>query len=139
VEEITLNALLKPAALARRGESEHRFCATPACPLVYFGRRESFSRAEVAAPVFQKDTGPSRVVCHCLGIAEDVIRAEVVGCRTSASAERIRALVQAGACICDVRNPQGTCCLGDVASVVADAGRWAVAPDEKGPEGSPWN
>jgi hypothetical protein len=123
VEEITLRALLKPEALSRRSESEHRFCPTPTCPIVYFGKDETFARAEVGAPVFQKETGSSRIVCHCLAIEEDTIRAEVAGRGTSASAERIRALVEAGACACEVRNPQGTCCLGNVASVVADTGK----------------
>jgi Zinc binding domain len=133
VEEITLKALLKPEALARRGESEHRFCPTPSCPIVYFGKDVTFSRMEVGEPVFQKETGPSRIVCHCLGINEDVIRAEVAERGTSASVERIRALVEAGACACEVRNPQGTCCLGNVASVVADAGCSAVAERSQAP------
>jgi len=121
VDLITLEALLQPEALARRGESEHRFCPSPGCPVVYFGREEAFRRGDVVALVFQKEAPGHRVVCHCFGIDEERIRQEVDASGLSPSAERIKLLVQAGRCACEVRNPQGTCCLGNVAMVVASA------------------
>jgi hypothetical protein len=121
LDEITLRALLQPEALARLGECEHRFCPSPGCPVVYFGRVETFHKGDVVAPVFQKEPPGDRVVCHCFGIDEETIRQEIDSSGLSPSAERIRVLVQAGRCACEVRNPQGTCCLGNVAAVVASA------------------
>jgi hypothetical protein len=43
---------------------------------------------------------------------------------SSTAADRITALVKADRCACEVRNPQGTCCLGNVTAavrIVADA------------------
>lgn len=121
VEEITLKALLQPEALARLGESAHRFCPSAECPVVYFGRQEAFCKVGVVAPVFQKEAPGDRIVCHCFGIDEATIRQEIEASGLSPSAERIKVLVQAGRCACELRNPQGTCCLGNVAVVVASA------------------
>ncbi len=118
VRKITLKALLRPEALARLGPEEHRFCATAGCPVVYFDAAGVFRRGDLLVPVFHKEAEGDRTVCYCFDITEDQIRREVETLGFAASAERIRALVKAGRCACEVRNPQGTCCLGNV-SVVA--------------------
>ena len=125
VDRVTLEALLRPEALARLEAGDHRFCPTAECPSVYFGPGDSFRREDVLVPVFQKQLeGDGRTVCYCFDVAEATIRREVVTSGDSASADRIRALVQSGRCACEVRNPQGTCCLGNVAMVVASARAW---------------
>jgi bacterioferritin-associated ferredoxin len=122
LDRITLKALLRPGALARFGPGEHRFCPVADCPVVYFGRDEAFRREEVLVPVFQKEVEGGRIVCYCFGVSEDQIRREVETSGASASAERIKALVQSGRCACEVRNPQGTCCLGNVIAVARPSG-----------------
>jgi hypothetical protein len=118
VQGITLKALLRPEALARHRASEHRFCPSPGCAVVYFGEDEIFRREDVLVPVFQKEPEGVRLVCYCFAVGEDQIRQEIEVSGTSASAERIKSLVQAGRCACEVRNPQGSCCLGSVTVVV---------------------
>lgn len=117
VREVTLNALLRPAALARRREDRHRFCATPSCPVVYFGREERFARDDVTVPVFQKETGTARPVCYCFAVSDSDIREEIRRTGGSTASRRIRALVRNGSCACETRNPKGACCLGDVAAI----------------------
>ena len=117
VERITLKALLRPAALERRSAAEHRFCATASCDVVYFGEGEVFRRDDVLVAVFQKEPEGGRTVCYCFGVTEDEIRREVEDSGRSASAARIKALVQVESCACEVRNPQGSCCLGNVTAV----------------------
>jgi Zinc binding domain len=117
IDQATVLALLRPEPLARLGDDEHSFCSAPECSTVYFGDRESFRREDLAAPVFQKETPGARVVCYCLGIREDRIHQEMEDAGASASADRIRELVRSGQCRCDVVNPQGTCCLGQVAGI----------------------
>lgn len=117
LDRITLKALLRPAALERLSAPEHRFCATPSCPVVYFGSGESFERGAVAVLVFQKEREGDRVVCYCLELRESDVRREVEETGRSTASERITRLVQSGRCACEVRNPQGSCCLGNVAAV----------------------
>jgi len=115
VERITVKALLRPEALARLSAPEHRFCATPECPVVYFGREEVFDREELAVAVFQKQPPGARTVCYCFAISEADIRRELVESGHSSASERIARLVRADRCACEVKNPQGSCCLGNVA------------------------
>jgi len=122
VGRITLKALLCSGALARLGSGPYRLCPARDCPIVYFGQGEAFRRHEVLVPVFQKEAEGARTVCYCFEISEDRIAREVETTGASASCERIRALVQAGCCACEVRNPQGTCCLGHVTALVRSPG-----------------
>jgi hypothetical protein len=128
VDRITLKALLRPDALVRLASGDYRFCATSECPVVYHGPDGEFRREDVLVPVFQKEVGASRTLCYCFVIAEDQIRREVETSGFSASADRIKDLVVAGRCACEVRNPQGTCCLGNVFALVKAAGAFTLAP-----------
>jgi hypothetical protein len=121
VETITVKALLRPEALRRLNPSYYRFCSTPSCPVVYFGSRETFDRADVAVPVFQKEPAGSRTVCYCFAVTEADLRLEIVETGRSTAAEQITAHVKAGRCACEIKNPQGSCCLGNVASAVRQA------------------
>lgn len=117
VERITVKALLRPEALARLSAVQHRFCASPGCPVVYFGRDEMFSREELSVAVFQKEPVGARTVCYCFDVTEAGIRREIVEARRSSAFVRITDLVNADRCACEVKNPQGRCCLGNVAEV----------------------
>ncbi len=120
VERITLKALLKPDALERLSPVPHRFCPAPACEVVYFGPECIFIREDVNVAVFQKERPGERTVCYCFDVTESDLRRELVeGGRPTAS-ERITDLIKADRCACEVRNPQGSCCLGNVTSVVED-------------------
>lgn len=121
VDEITPKALLRSDALERRKGVQHRFCATPDCPVVYFGDGEVFCREEVIVPVFQKERADARMVCYCFAVTDHDIRREIEQTGRSAAFDRISALVKAERCACEVRNPQGSCCLGNISSLVEDA------------------
>ena len=122
VERITLKALLRSEALMRLSAAPYRFCPTEACEVVYFAAESVFRREDLAVPVFQKEPEGGRTVCYCFGIAEGGLRREIIETGTSTAAERITGLVKADRCACEVRNPQGTCCLGNVLAVVKAAG-----------------
>jgi hypothetical protein len=128
VERITVEAMLRPAALALVADPEHRFCPTPECQVVYFGRRDRFHRDEVAVPVFQKEPTGGRMACYCFAVGEDEIRQQLAAGGSSSVVERITALVRAGRCACEVKNPQGSCCLGNLAAIARSAAT-ALAPE----------
>ncbi len=111
---ITLKALLRPGALARLDPHvPYRFCPDPACETVYYGNALEFRRADVEVPVFAKESGGDAPVCYCFGWTRDRLRQ--VG--PPARAE-IRRHVRADRCGCEVNNPKGSCCLGDVQRVL---------------------
>jgi hypothetical protein len=119
VERVTLKALLRPTALERLTAPEHRFCTHSDCEVVYFGRDEVFVATDVAVPVFQKAAPGRRTVCYCLDITEDDLRREVLAPGRETSFARITRLVKEGRCACELRNPQGSCCLGNVSVATA--------------------
>ena len=53
-------------------------------------------------------------LCYCFGFDENHIREEIAQTGTTTVPERISRLIREGLCSCDVRNPSGKCCLGDV-------------------------
>src|SRR5687767_10589344 len=108
-------------SLARLSAPDHRFCPTPQCPVVYFGRDEAFEREDILVDVFQKERPGDRLVCYCFRESEGDIRREIQQTGRSSAADRITELVAAGRCACEVRNPQGSCCLGNIALVIKDA------------------
>ncbi len=116
VARVTVKALLRPEALARLSAADHRFCRAAHCPVVYFGKGDTFSRSEIAVPVFQKEPAGARTVCYCFAITEGDIRRELEQTANSTAFDRIAALVKSERCACEVKNPQGACCLGNVAA-----------------------
>lgn len=119
VETITLKALLRASALPRLGHAVHRFCASVDCDVVYFAGHESYGRHDVRVPVFQKQTPGRRTVCYCFDVGEEDLRREAAVPPREPAFARITRLVGEGRCACEVRNPQGTCCLGNVSRVMA--------------------
>jgi Zinc binding domain len=117
----TIKALLTERALSQLTPGDYRFCGDPDCDVVYFDMNGSrFATDDLRVPVWQKLPFGSRRVCYCFGESEDSIRAEIEGDGQSSAAERIRAHIAAGRCACDVRNPRGACCLGDVIAAIKD-------------------
>jgi hypothetical protein len=111
----TVKALLTEAALGRLKVTNYRFCPDPACQVVYFeAAGMAFRTNDVRVPVWQKEPFGARTLCYCFGESEATIRDELEGAGRSRAAERVREHIAAGRCACEIRNPRGTCCLGDV-------------------------
>lgn len=119
VDALTVKALLTESALQRFTTSAYRFCPGESCEVVYFGADGlSFTVAELRVSVWQKQPCGDRTLCYCFGENERRIRQEVDRDGASGAVQRIREHITAGRCACEVRNPKGTCCLGDIAAVV---------------------
>ena len=118
VPEVTLKALLRGPALEVRKSSKHRFCSTVKCPVVYFGTDESFTRDDLDIPVFQKEPPGNRIVCYCFEVRESEIVRERSRNGNSPLFAKVTQLVNADLCACELRNPQGNCCLGNMGRIV---------------------
>lgn len=115
VDRTTVQALLKPEALGEVNGSQYVFCETPNCPVVYYAADGTQLRKEqVRVRVGLKETEDPVPLCYCFGVTERMIREEMLRTGRSTAATRIRAEVKAGTCRCEVKNPSGRCCLGQV-------------------------
>ena len=120
VDSITLKAMLDVSLLAPR-DVDYRFCRTADCPVVYFAGdgRQTFSKDQLRGLVHQKEPDDETVpVCYCFRHSPASIRAELLATGQSTVVEEINGGIKAGQCACEIRNPQGSCCLGNVSKVV---------------------
>jgi len=116
-----VKALLVPEALTRLEDSRFRFCAAPACAVVYFSATgATFSTGDLDVPVLQKSAPGARTVCYCFGENEADIRREIEDTGRTGAIERVRANMAVDRCACAVRNPRGVCCLGDLVAATRD-------------------
>ncbi len=119
VELITLKSLLRPPALERLDPGvAYFFCENSPCEVVYFASGLVFSVDDVKVPVFQKDPGLDVPVCYCFGWTRRLLADELAATGQSTAAAHISGHVRAGRCGCEVNNPQGSCCLGNVRATV---------------------
>jgi len=119
VEAVTVKAMLTVSALARYEHHAYRFCPDSQCAVVYFGEDGTvFTTADVRERIWQKEPAGSRTVCYCFGENEVDIAAEIERRGHSDAAQRVRTHIAAGRCACEIRNPRGACCLGDVIAAV---------------------
>lgn len=119
VEGVTVKAMLTVSALARYEHHAYRFCPDVQCSVVYFGEDGTvFTKSDVRERIWQKEPPGRRTVCYCFGENEADITAEIEQRGQSDAVERVRAHIAAHRCACEIRNPRGACCLGDVIAAV---------------------
>lgn len=112
----TMESLLKPEALERLADVSYSFDRTPECDVVYFSNEADsyFHKDDLTVRVGLKEAESPIPLCYCFGHTAESAREEIVATGRSTVAEKITAEVQAGNCSCEVKNPSGNCCLGDV-------------------------
>ncbi len=119
VEGQTVKSMLAVSLRAVR-DADYLFCRTRNCPVVYFTAdgTQTFLTGEVRERVYQKELDRDDVmVCYCFSHTLGEIRS-ASGELAVAIIENINAGIQASQCACDLRNPQGSCCLGNVRALL---------------------
>lgn len=118
VSLLTLKHQVRPDFLTAVNEGAFHFCGTPNCPVVYFAAGGLvLNTNDVRRPVTQKDAKRAPV-CYCFGFTPAMIQEEIRTTGKSTVVERIATEMKAEWCACEIRNPQGSCCLGNVKAAV---------------------
>lgn len=95
------------------------FCANPSCEVVYCAPSGATVRVgETVLPVTVKDSGDEVHVCYCFDFKRADIRRELEASGKTEIPDRIRNGIKDGLCDCERKNPQGSCCLGNVAAAI---------------------
>ena len=123
VPEITVSSLVKPEYQENIPPAPLFFCPQKDCDVVYFGGGgHQIRKDQLSVDVWQKEEPGDTLICYCFGYsAKDIME----DAKRNAPPEIplvIRDKIQARLYECDVKNPQGTCCLGNVAYWVKRAG-----------------
>lgn len=110
--------------------THYHFCTTQTCPVAYFAAdgQQVFTVADVRERVHQKAPLADDVfVCYCFRYTPSSLRGEIAATGHSTAVTSIAAGIQAGKCACEIRNPQGSCCLGNIKAVLHQIANTALA------------
>ena len=118
----SVNSLLRKLPL-EMPNTQYYFCDASDCDLVYFAldaEAPRFRREDLVVRVGAKETTDPLPICYCFGFTRQDIWDEIRSTGKSTVTERITAEVKADRCACEMKNPSGKCCLGDVTRVARD-------------------
>lgn len=104
-----------------------RFCETPTCEVVYYTDDAVVERAMVRVPVHVKNPGLDVPLCYCFGHTRRSIATDIATNGRSSASIVITREIKAGHCACELKNPSGRCCLGDVRAYEKDVRQSDVA------------
>lgn len=119
VQGQTVKSLLSVSLLQVR-DGQYLFCRTQTCPVVYFSAdgEQAFTVEEVCDRVYQKEPEVEDVfICYCFRRTVGELRTSTPENRI-AIVDNINSGIRAEQCACDLRNPQGSCCLGNVRAMI---------------------
>jgi len=98
---------------------EATFCLNPACEVVYCNPAGCVVRKDqTVLPVTIKDPGDGVLACYCFGFTRGDIRRDLAARGSTGIPDEIRKGIADGRCACERNNPQGACCLGNVAAEI---------------------
>jgi len=122
VQQRTLKHLAKPERLEFLENVQYYYCAEPTCGVVYFSNDAVpyFTKDEVRVKVFHKESSDDVNICYCYDWTRGRIKQQIHDTGKSTAAFEIAQEVKAGNCECDIKNPKGECCLGDVNAMVKE-------------------
>ena len=106
-------------------DSSYWFCRTPECDIVYFSDKAAFYKPDLKVRVGLKEQEDPIPLCYCFGYDRQDVRRDIEAQGTSDIPGRIKVEVQAGFCACEVKNPSGDCCLGDITRAIEEAKKHA--------------
>ncbi|NYV66612.1 (2Fe-2S)-binding protein [Bacillus sp. Gen3] len=117
---ITLKSLLLPKSLANlQPDTSYQFCSISECDVVYFNEKEQiFTKSDLKVSVFQKDEKENTPICYCFGWTRKIISEEIKKTEENTIIQNISMHIKANRCGCEVNNPQGSCCLGNVTGFI---------------------
>ena len=123
VPRITVESLIRPEHKHSLAATPYYFCDSPDCDIVYV--------PACAEPVIAKNALRVRVgikekvdpipLCYCFGFDKGAIFGDIRSKGTTDIPKIITQRIKAGECRCEVTNPSGNCCLGDVYKAVMQA------------------
>src|SRR5574337_260243 len=116
VEALTVKSLVRRLPF-ETVPTQYYFCEAAGCDVVYFPLNPcapAFRREDLLVRVGSKEERDPIPVCYCFGVTRKDICDEIRQTGKSTVAERLKAEVKAGRCACEVKNPSGKCCLGNI-------------------------
>lgn len=126
VSTLTVKSLVRDHARVWT-DNAYWFCRTPDCEVVYFSAKAAFRKSDLKVRVGLKEREDPIPLCYCFRYDRDDVRRDIAAHGKSGIPDRIKTEVQGGFCACEVKNPSGNCCLGDVNRALKEIAAGTVA------------
>ena len=126
--------MLPPEKALLLGEGERFFCKTPECQVLYFGGEVVIEKSAALVRVGLKETEDPIPLCYCFGFTRADIERDLLNTGTTSIPNLITEKIREGLCECELKNPSGRCCLGEVRRAVALAKQAVTPPQDISPE-----
>jgi len=104
----------------------YSFCRTADCEVVYFSDQAVFKKPDLKVRVGIKETTDPIPLCYCFAYSREDVHQDIESTGSTTILEEIKAEVQGGFCACEVKNPSGACCLGDITRAIQEAKKHTV-------------
>jgi len=119
VPTVTVKSLVRDH-LRASAEVSYSFCRTPECDVVYFSQDAAFRKPDLKVRVGIKEREDPIPLCYCFGYTRADVRRDLEALGHTDIPDRIKAEIQAGFCACEIKNPSGACCLGDIVRAIKE-------------------
>lgn len=96
------------------------YCKTPSCEVIYFRDAEILTQKELEVTVGLKEGATPATVCYCFDWTIEKIQAELDATAKTTALEDIKAKMKNPGCSCEILNPGGGCCLGEVEKAIKE-------------------
>ena len=93
-------------------------CRTPGCDVVYFSGAIRFYKSDIKVRIGFKEQQDPIPLCYCFDYTRSDIGRDLALHGETEIVGKVKAEVQRGFCACDVKNPSGACCLGDLTRAI---------------------
>ena len=122
VQRMTMEHLVQPSQVSEIAPGQYFFCENSTCEAVYFSSpgKRIFHKQDLTVRVGLKETEEPIPICYCFGYTRKMAWDEIARTGRMNIPETIRAEIQAGNCACEIKNPSGACCLGNVHQIVKE-------------------
>jgi hypothetical protein len=106
--------------------ASYSFCRTTDCEVVYFSGQAVLEKPDLKVRVGIKETADPIPLCYCFDYSQEDVSRDIEATGSTTILEEIKAEVQGGFCACEVKNPSGACCLGDITRAIQEAKKHAL-------------
>lgn len=123
VSRITVGSLIKPQIRPKIPLlDKFWFCPAPDCDTVYFAEDNTlFSKSDLSVKVGTKELDENSLLCYCFGYTKKMLLDELTSTGKPTIPDKIKEQIKRGNCYCDITNPEGSCCLGNITAFLNTA------------------
>jgi len=122
VGRITVEALIRPERRHSLALLPYYFCDSPSCDVVYVSASTEhvITKDQLQVRVGTKENKDAIPLCYCFDFDKKAIWDDIRFKGRTDIPQIITQRIKAGECRCQVTNPSGNCCLGDIYRAVKE-------------------